>query len=261
MCHRASSVQTAGKSVESEDDETVDENEPRESAGLASRPPPPQAPADRRSHGGLSLPSLPSLPPPPPLPVPASTTPSDSSISQMAAKVAQLVHGVAEAQVLEALRSSGYNMSRAIESLKTSMRSAKIAAPVQPRAIEMSRMPAAREVEAVRSEHAGSQSDESETSSQPFVLAPGEHSQQHGERRSEQLSALSRDATPVSLAANPADRAVTFTADCAAVRPIAQPRARYTVAVACDDDSDGESVPHINRESDSDATMAESQLV
>jgi len=179
----------------------------------------------------------------------------------MAAKVAQLVHGVAEAQVLEALRSSGYNMSRAIESLKTSMRSAKIAALVKPRAIEISRMTAAGEVEAVRSEHAGSQSDESETSSQPFVLAPREHSQPHGEGRSEQLSALSRDVSPVSLAAVPAYRAVTRTADCAVVTPIAQPRARYTVAVACDDDSGGESVPHSNRDSDSDATMAESQLV
>ena len=92
---------------------------------VASPPPPPAAATPPRAAAApLPPPSPP--PPPPPLSLQPAATPASEALAQMVAKVGRLVRGVkgGEAQIEATLRANNFNMSRAIDALKASVRTA-----------------------------------------------------------------------------------------------------------------------------------------
>lgn len=99
----------------------------------ASLPPPPQStpkptlvlapqltPVPTRTPPAVAL--LPLPPPPPPLSQQPMGAPTDEILDRMAAKVRKLVKGVSEKQAIEALRTSDFNLSRAIDHVKAASR-------------------------------------------------------------------------------------------------------------------------------------------
>jgi len=174
----------------------------------------------------IVVPPLP--PPPPPRPLQPTAPPTGAALGQMVAKVCRLVRGVTEAQVSSALHASSFNMSRAIDALKTSVQAATTAAP--------SRYQTQRGSDARSPSQRLSMAGGAVSTSSASSCASEQSTEARPRKRPYPEEALT---APLPLTAA---RLSAPAVGPGGVAPAADvPLRRHVVAVACDEDSDKES--------------------